>query len=55
MMGIKIGGGESFDLNLPRALKKRGHNVEFVVGVEEYNELFLDNEFNTIKIKTPYL
>jgi len=55
MMGIKIGGGESFDLNLARALKKRGHNVEFVVGVEEYKELFLDNEFKTIKIKTPYL
>ncbi len=55
MMGIKIGGGESFDLNLARALKKRGHRIEFVVGVAEDKEIFLEKEFKTVKIKTPYL
>ncbi len=55
MMGIKIGGGESFDLNLAKALKKRGHKIKFVVGVDKEKKLFLEDEFETIKIKTPYL
>ncbi len=57
MMGIKFGGGENFDLNIARALKKRGHNIRFIVG-REWNKLSLpmdENEFEVIYIKTPYL
>ncbi len=57
MMGIKFGGGENFDLNMARALKKRGHNVRFVIGVaNSYSEpVNLDNEFEVIRVKTSYL
>jgi len=57
MMGIKFGGGENFDLNIARALKKRGHNIRFVIGVsDKYKEpLKLDDEFEVIRVKTPYL
>ncbi|NPA82384.1 MAG: glycosyltransferase family 4 protein [Epsilonproteobacteria bacterium] len=56
MMGIKIGGGESFDLNLARALKKRGHKIRFIVGSQKNAPTFLDREFDeVIYIKTPYL
>jgi len=55
MMGIKIGGGESFDLNLAKALKKRGHKIKFVVGCEKIKHTFLDDEFEVTYIKTPYL
>jgi len=57
MMGIKFGGGEKFDLNMARALKKRGHKIRFVVG-REWNQLSLpmdENEFEVVYIKTPYL
>lgn len=57
MMGIKFGGGENFDLNMARALKKRGHNIRFIVG-REWNKLSLpmdENEFEVVYIKTPYL
>ncbi|MCG3707690.1 glycosyltransferase family 4 protein [Aliarcobacter butzleri] len=57
MMGIKFGGGENFDLNIARALKKRGHNIRFIVG-REWNKLSLpmdESEFEVIYIKTPYL
>lgn len=57
MMGIKFGGGENFDLNMAHALKKRGHNIRFIVG-REWNKLSLpmdENEFEVIYIKTPYL
>jgi glycosyltransferase involved in cell wall biosynthesis len=57
MMGIKFGGGENFDLNMARALKKRGHNIKFVVG-REWSQLALpmdENEFEVKYIKTPYL
>lgn len=56
-MGIKFGGGENFDLNMARALKKRGHNIRFIVG-REWNKLSLpmdENEFEVVYIKTPYL
>ena len=56
-MGIKFGGGENFDLNMARALKKRGHNIRFIVG-REWKQLSLpmdENEFEVIYIKTPYL
>jgi glycosyltransferase involved in cell wall biosynthesis len=57
MMGIKFGGGENFDLNMARALKKRGHNIRFIVG-REWKKLSLpmdEKEFEVIYIKTPYL
>lgn len=55
MMGIKFGGGENFDLNLARALKKCGHNVRFVIG-REWKKLSLPmDEFEVVYIKTPYL
>lgn len=57
MMGIKFGGGENFDLNIARSLKRRGHNIRFVVG-REWNKLSLpmnENEFEVVYIKTPYL
>ncbi|MCG3681422.1 glycosyltransferase family 4 protein [Aliarcobacter butzleri] len=58
MMGIKFGGGENFDLNMARALKKRGHNIRFIVGLK-WNKLSLpmyENEFDeVVYIKTPYL
>lgn len=57
MMGIKFGGGENFDLNMARALKKRGHNIRFIVG-REWKQLSLpmdEKEFEVIYIKTPYL
>lgn len=56
-MGIKFGGGENFDLNMARALKKRGHNIRFIVG-REWKQLSLpmdEKEFEVIYIKTPYL
>ena len=57
MMGIKFGGGENFDVNIARALKKRGHNVRFIIGVADgYEEpIKLDNEFEVVRVKTPYL
>ena len=57
MMGIKFGGGENFDLNIARALKNRGHGVRFVIGVADGHDapIRLDDEFETIKVKTPYL
>ncbi len=55
MMGIKIGGGESFDINLARALKKRGHKIRFVIGTNSSKKSFLEDEFEVIYIKTPYL
>jgi len=57
MMGIKFGGGENFDLNIAKALKKRGHKIRFIIG-REWNHLSLpmdENEFEVIYIKTPYL
>ena len=56
-MGIKFGGGEKFDLNIARALKKRGHNIRFVIGIsDKYEELvILEDKFEVIKVKTPYL
>lgn len=57
MMGIKFGGGENFDLNMAHALKKRGHNIRFIVG-REWNKLSLpmdENKFEVVYIKTPYL
>lgn len=57
MMGIKFGGGENFDLNMACALKKRGHNIRFIVG-REWKKLSLpmdENEFEIVYIKTPYL
>lgn len=56
-MGIKFGGGENFDLNIARALKKRGHNVRFIIGVAKNYEkpIELDNEFEVAYIRTPYL
>jgi hypothetical protein len=32
MMGIFFGGGESEALNIAKALRKRGHNVRFIIG-----------------------
>ena len=57
MMGIKFGGGENFDLNIARVLQKRGHNIRFVIGIaDDYDEpVKLDDEFEVIKVKTPYL
>jgi len=57
MMGIKFGGGENFDLNVARALKNRGHNIRFVIGIaDDYEEpVKLDDEFEVIRVKTPYL
>ena len=57
MMGIKFGGGENFDLNMARALKRRGHNIQFVIG-REWKKISLpmdENEFEVVYIKTPYL
>lgn len=57
MMGINFGGGENFDLNIARALKRRGHNIRFFVG-RKLTGLALrisDNDFETIYIKTPYI
>lgn len=56
-MAIKFGGGENFDLNMARALKRRGHNIRFIVG-REWKRLSLpmdENEFEVIYVKTPYL
>ncbi len=55
MMGIKRGGGESFDLNLAKALKKRGHEIRFIIGVKDNKKSFLEDEFEVVYIKTPYL
>jgi len=57
MMGIKFGGGENFDLNMARALKKRGHNIRFVIGIaDDYEEpVKLDDDCEVIKVKTLYL
>jgi len=57
MMGIKFGGGENFDLNMARALVKRGHNIRFVIGIADgYDEpIKLDDEFEVIRVKTKYL
>lgn len=57
MMGIKFGGGENFDLNMARALKKRGHNIRLIIG-REWKQLTLPidkNEFEVVYIKTPYI
>jgi glycosyltransferase involved in cell wall biosynthesis len=56
MMGIKFGGGENFDLNMARALKKRGYNIRFVIGIcDKYKEpVKIEKEFEIIKVKTPY-
>lgn len=55
MMGIKFGGGENFDLNMAKALQKRGHNVRFVIG-REWNKISLPlKDFDVVYIKTPYL
>lgn len=55
MMGIKFGGGENFDLNMARALKKRGHNIRFIIG-REWGKISLPlEEFDVTYIKTPYL
>ena len=57
MMGIKFGGGENFDLNIARALKKKGHNIRFVIGIaNDYEEpIKLDDEFEVVRVETPYL
>ena len=55
MMGIKFGGGENFDLNIAKALQKRGHNIRFVIG-REWNKISLPlKDFDVVYIKTPYL
>ena len=55
MMGIKFGGGENFDLNMARALKKRGHDIRFIIG-REWRKISLPlEEFDVTYIKTPYL
>ena len=55
MMGIKFGGGENFDLNMARALKKRGHDIRFIIG-REWGKISLPlEEFDVTYIKTPYL
>ena len=56
MMGIKFGGGENFDLNMAMALKKRGHNIRFVIGIADgYKEpVDLDDKFEVTRVKTPY-
>ncbi len=57
MMGVKFGGGENFDLNMARALKKRGHEIRFVIGSSPGipEPVVLDDEFEVIRIRTPYL
>ena len=57
MMGIKFGGGENFDLNIARSLKKRGHNIRFVMGVSDKHQqpVDIESDFEVIKVKTPYL
>ena len=57
MMGIKFGGGENFDLNIARALKKRGHSIRFVIGISDKHQesVNIESEFEVVKVKTPYL
>ena len=56
MMGIKFGGGENFDLQMARALKRRGHDIRFVIGTASGVEepVKLDDEFEVHRIETPY-
>ncbi|MBI87365.1 MAG: hypothetical protein CMG63_04710 [Candidatus Marinimicrobia bacterium] len=57
MIGIVLGGGENFDINIAKALKERGHNIKFVAGTRyktEKNENHLCN-FETNYIKSLYL
>ncbi len=54
MMGIKFGGGESFDLFIAKELQKLGHEVDFVVGRRFEKIDFKVEGFKTTYIKTPY-
>lgn len=55
MMGILIGGGENFDLNMARTLQKFGCGIEFLVGRRFCRTDLMIDEFPTTYIRTPYL
>ncbi|MFN3466750.1 MAG: glycosyltransferase family 4 protein, partial [Candidatus Brocadiales bacterium] len=55
LTGILWGGGETFDLEVARALRCLGHSVEFVIG-RRWTALDIPMmEFPTTYIRTPYL
>jgi len=55
MMGINRGGGEYFDLNIARALRKLGAEVRFVVGCRRHRSRLPLDEFEVTYVRTPYL
>ena len=55
MMGIKFGGGESFDLCIAKELQKLGHEVDLVIGAPMIKEPLSIKDIKVTYIKTPYL
>jgi glycosyltransferase involved in cell wall biosynthesis len=55
LAGILWGGGETFDLETARALRRLGHEVRFVIG-RRWSRLDLSlEEFPVTYVRTPYL
>lgn len=55
LAGVLQGGGERFDLEVARALRKLDHQVEFVIG-RRWSKLDIPMmEFPTTYVRTPYL
>jgi glycosyltransferase involved in cell wall biosynthesis len=55
LAGILWGGGETFDLETARALRRLGHDVRFVIG-RRWSRLDLSlEEFPVTYVRTPYL
>ena len=55
LAGIQWGGGESYDLELARALRQLGHDVKFVTGRHWFKLKLPMTEFSTFYVRTPYL
>ena len=55
MMGIKFGGGENFDLQASRALKRLGHSVMLFAGRQMFSKPLSVKGVDVTYIRTPYL
>lgn len=55
LAGILWGGGETFDLEIARALIQSGHSVQFVIGRRLWRLDLPMTRFPTTYVRTPYL
>jgi glycosyltransferase involved in cell wall biosynthesis len=54
MMGIFFGGGESEALNIAQAIRKRGHNVRFIIGKTHKKMTPLPKEILTFDVQSVF-